>query len=81
MKVCACMCRSRACLQMTQLQYPMGCQGHHAILCNPNRFMFGDNKNLWYLVVPLINFASISNCPWVKVKSNTQGVCWGIVIL
>ena len=32
--------------------------------------IFRDNKNFWYLVVPLINFASISNCPWVQGKSN-----------
>ena len=35
-------------LQKTQLQCPMGCQEHHAILCNPNRFIFGDTKNFWY---------------------------------
>ena len=70
MKVCACMCRSLAYLQVTQLQCPMGCHGHHAILCNPNRFMFGDNTNFWYLLVPLNNFASVSNCPWGQGKSN-----------
>ena len=30
-------CRSWACLQMNQIQCPMGCHGHNAILCNPNR--------------------------------------------
>ena len=70
-KVCAaCKCQSLVCLQMTQLQCPMGCHGHHAILCNLNRFIFGDNKNFWYLVVPLNNFVSMNNCPWVQVKSN-----------
>ena len=49
---------------------PNGCNGHHAILCNPNRFILGDNKNFYYLVVPLSNFASMNNCPWVKGKSN-----------
>ena len=71
MKVCAARkCQSWVCLQMTQLQCPMGCHGHHAILCNPNRFIFGDNKNFWYLVVPLTNSASMNNCPWVQGKSN-----------
>ena len=49
----ACKCKSWACLQMTQLQFLMGCHGHHAILRNPNRFIFRDNTNVWYLVVPL----------------------------
>ena len=41
MKVCAARkCQSWVCLQMTQLQCPMGCHGHHAILCNPNRYEF-----------------------------------------
>ena len=44
--------------------------GHHAILCNQNRFIFGDNKNFSYLLVPLNNFASMNNCPWVQGKSN-----------
>ena len=71
MKVCAARkCQSWVCLQMTQLQCPMGCHGHHAILCNPNRFIFGDNKNSWYLVVPLNNFASMNNRPWMQGKSN-----------
>ena len=62
MKVCAARkCRSWVCLQMTQLQCPMGCHGHHAILCNPNRSIVGDNKNFWYLVVPLNNFGSMNN--------------------
>ena len=26
--------------------------------------------NSWYLVVPLNNFASMDNCPWVQGKSN-----------
>ena len=69
MKVCACMCRSWACLQMTQLQCQMGCREHHAILYNPNRFMFRDNKNLWYLVVPMNNFTPMSNFPRVQGKS------------
>ena len=55
---------------MTQLQCLMGCHRQHAILCNPNRFIFGDNKKFWYLVVPLNNFASMSNCPLVQGKSN-----------
>ena len=55
---------------MTQLQCPIGFHGHHAILCNPNRFIFGDNKFFLYLVVPLNNFAPMSNCPWVQGKSN-----------
>ena len=71
MKVCtARKFQSWVCLKMTQLQCPMGCHGHHAILCNPNRFIFGDNKNFWYLVVPLNNFASMNNCPWVQGKWN-----------
>ena len=63
-------CQSWVCLQMTQLQYPMGCHGHHAFLCNPNRFIIRDNKNFWYLVVQLNYFASMSNCPLVQSKSN-----------
>ena len=62
MKVCAARkCQSWVCLQMTQLQCSMSCHGHHAILCNPNRFIVGDNQNFWYLVVPLNNFASMNN--------------------
>ena len=26
--------------------------------------------NVWYLVVPLNNFASMNNCPWVQGMSN-----------
>ena len=26
--------------------------------------------NVWYLVVPLNNFSSMNNCPWVQGKSN-----------
>ena len=48
----------------------MSCHGHHAMLCNPDRFIFGDNKNFWYLVVPLNNFESMNNCPLVQGKSN-----------
>ena len=71
MKVCAARkCQSWVSWQMTQLQCPMGCHGHQAILCNPNRFIIGDNNNFWYLVVPLNNFASMNNCPWVQGKSN-----------
>ena len=71
MKVCAARkCQSWVCLQMTHLQCPMGCHGHHAFLCNPNRFIFGDNMNVWYLVAPLNNFASMNNCPWLQGKSN-----------
>ena len=55
---------------MTQLQCPIGFHGHHAILCNPNRFIFGDNKKNLYLVDPLNNFAPMGNCPWVQGKSN-----------
>ena len=63
-------CQSWVCLQMTQLQCPMGCHGHHAFLCNPNRFIFRDNMNVCYLVVPLNNFAPMNNCPWLQGKSN-----------
>ena len=71
MKVCAARkCQSWVRLQMTQLQCMMGCHGHHAILCNQNRFIHRDNKKFWYLVVPLNNFASIINCPWVQGKLN-----------
>ena len=56
-------------MRLTQLQCPMGCHGHHAILCNPNRFIFVDNI-FWYLVVPLNNFESMSYYPWVQGKSN-----------
>ena len=47
-KMCGTQVSILVCLQMTQLQCPMGCHGHHAILCNPNRLIFGDNKNFWY---------------------------------
>ena len=83
MKVCAARkCQSWVCLQMTQLQRPMGCHGHHAILCNPNRLIFREYKNFWYLVVQLNNFASMNNCPLVQLKSNkppppSRGVCVG----
>ena len=76
MKECAVRkCRSLACLEL--LQCLIGCHGHHVILCNPSRFIFGDNKNFWYLV------ATMSNCPWVQGKSNKHPpppdvcVCWG----
>ena len=49
---------------------PNGLPWNHAILCNPNRFIFGDNKNFWYFLVPLNNFASMNKCPWVQGKSN-----------
>ena len=85
MKVCtAHKFQSWVCLQMTQLQCPMGCH-----ICNPNRFIFIDNKNFWYLVVPSNNFASMNNCPLVQGKANkppspSPGVCvcggGGIVI-
>ena len=88
MKVCAARkCQSWVCMQMTQLQCPMGCHGHNAILCNPNRFIFGDNMNVRYLVVPLNNFASMNNCPWVQGKSNkplplSRCVCvWGGIVI
>ena len=87
MKVCAARkCQSWVCLQMTQLQFLMGCHGHHAILCNPNRFIFGDNMNVWYLVVPLNNVASMNNCPWVQGKSNKplplpRCVCVGGIVI
>ena len=72
-------CQSWVCLQMTQLQCPVGCHGHHAVLCNPNGFIFGDNKKFWYLVVPVNNFACMSNCLLVQRKSNKPthppGVC------
>ena len=71
MEVCAAhKCQSLVCLQRTQLQCPMGCHGHHAILFNPNRFIFGDHKIFWRLVVQLTNSASINNCPLVQGKSN-----------
>ena len=77
-------CQSCVCLQMNQLQSPMGCHGHHAILCDPKRFIFGYNKDLWYLVVPINNFAFMCNCPLVQSKSNkpppppnSRGVCGG----
>ena len=60
-------CRSWVCLQTTQLQCPMGCHGHHAILCNPTRF--SETISAWHLLVPLKHFASISYCPWVQGKS------------
>ena len=76
MKVCAARkCQSWVCLQMTQLQCLMGCHGHHAILCNPNRFIVEDNKNCWYLVVPLNNFASMNN--GCKPPPPSRGVCEG----
>ena len=53
---------------LTQLQSRMGCHGHHAILCNPNRFIFVDNI-IWHLVVPLNNFASMNDCLLVQGKS------------
>ena len=60
-------CQYWVCLQMTQHQ---GCRGHHAILCNPNKFIFGDNQIFLYLVVPWNNFASMSNCALMQSKSN-----------
>ena len=54
---------------LTQLQCPTGCHGHHAILCNPNRVIFGDNIVLAFSG-PKYNFASMSNFPWVQGKSN-----------
>ena len=49
---------------------PDGLPWNHAILCNPNRFIFGDIKNFWYIVIPLNNIASMSNCLLVQSKSN-----------
>ena len=42
----------------------MGCHGHHSILYNPNRFIFGDNT--FWVVVALNNFASMRNSPCVQ---------------
>ena len=37
--------------------------------------------NVWYLVVPLNNFAFINNCPWLQGRSNKAlplpGCVWG----
>ena len=83
MKVCAARKgQSWVCLQMTQLHCLMGCHGHHEILCNPNRFIFGDDKNFCYLVVPLNDFTSMNNCLWLHGESNkpppaSRGVCVG----
>ena len=32
--------------------------------------LFSETMNFWYLVVPLNNFSSMNNCPWVQGKSN-----------
>ena len=59
---------------------PDGLPCNYAILCYPNRFIFGDKKIFWYLVDPLNNFASMNNFPWVQGKSNKPPpeVCvWG----
>ena len=32
--------------------------------------LFLETISFLHLVVPLNNFASVSNCPWVQVKSN-----------
>ena len=42
-------CQSWVCLQMTQLQCPMGCHGDHAILCNPNSLRFISHP--WVIVL------------------------------
>ena len=44
--------------------------------------VFSETISFWHLVVPLNNFASISNCIWMQGKSNkppipTRGVCGG----
>ena len=62
-------CQSWVCLQITQLQCSMGCHGHHAILCSQTG-LFSEALSFWQLVVPLNNFAFMSNCPWVPGKSN-----------
>ena len=54
---------------LTKLHCPMGCHRHHTILCNSNRFL-SETLSFWHLVVPLNNFASMSDCPWVQGKSN-----------
>ena len=55
----------------TQLQCPMGCHGHHAILCKQKQVYFRRQYHIdIHLVVLLNNFASMSNCPWVHSKSN-----------
>ena len=71
MEACAARkCQPWVCLQMIQLQCSMGCHEYHAILCNSNRFLFSETRgNFRYLVVPLKNFASMSNCPLVQGKS------------
>ena len=43
--------------------------GHHAIVCNPNWFIFKDNIYLAFSG-PTEQFTLMSNCPWVQVKFN-----------
>ena len=79
-------CRSWACLQMTKLQCLIGCHGHRAILCNPNRLFSETIRFFWYLVVPLNNFSSMSICPLVQGKSNkppssTEVCLWGGIVI
>ena len=70
MKECAASkCQSWVCLQITQLQCPMGCHGHHVSLCSQTG-LFLETISLWHLVVPLNNFAFMSSCPWVHGRSN-----------
>ena len=61
---------------VTKLQCPIGFQGHHAILCNQNRYIF-------FLEFSGITeqFCIMSSCPWVQGKSDKippPEVClWG----
>ena len=54
---------------LTQLQWPMGCHGHHEFYVIQTG-LFLETISFWHLVVPLNTFASMSKCPWVKGKHN-----------
>ena len=59
----------------------MGCHGHHAILFNPNRFIFGDHKIFLVFSGPIDRFRILNNCPLVQGMSKKPPppeVCvWG----
>ena len=65
MKVCAARkCQYWVCLQISQLQCPMGCCGHHAMLCNP-KGLFSETVRIFG-----IHWShSMNNCPCVQGKS------------
>ena len=63
---------------LTQLKCPMGYHGHHAILCNSNRFNFENNIYLARSGLSLNNLASMSRFLECNVDLIGTPICVGL---